>query len=119
MAQCPHWSHSSTWPPKAAVRQARMSWKAFFCWRDKTFPTEPESRPHKCGKCRPLPAGARSSLRLKCAAGLDHIERVQQLQRADGRAYGGVGDMQIGGGGFQMGMAEENLNGAEVHPGFQ
>jgi hypothetical protein len=27
--------------------------------------------------------------------------------------------MQIAGGGFQMRMAEEKLNGAEVHPGFQ
>jgi hypothetical protein len=82
-------------------------------------PTEPESRPHKCGKRRPLPAGACSWLRLKCAGGLDHIERVQQFQRADGGAYGGVGDKQIAGGGFQMRMAEEKLNGAEVHSGFQ
>jgi hypothetical protein len=56
---------------------------------------------------------------LKCAGGLDHVERVQQFQRADGGAYGGIGDMQIAGGGFQMRMAEENLNGAEIHSGFQ
>ena len=42
-----------------------------------------------------------------------------EFQGTDGRAYVHVGDLEIAGGGFEIGMSEQDLNGAEIHSGFQ
>ena len=50
---------------------------------------------------------------------MDDVERVQEFQRAGGRAHPGIGDVQIAGSGLQLCMAEQNLNGAEIDARFQ
>jgi hypothetical protein len=82
-------------------------------------PTKPESDLRKCGRHRPLPADAHSFLRLIDSGRLDDVERVQEFQRAGGRAHPGIGDVQIAGSGLQLCMAEQNLNGAEIDARFQ
>src|SRR5205809_467566 len=117
MTRCPQ-SYCSTWPPRIAVRQSRMSPKAFLCCGESTCPT-PENRPRVCGKHRLVRADDRSSLGQKRAGGLDDVQRVQQLRRADRGTYGSVSDMQVASGGFQFRMAEQYLNIAEIDTCFQ
>ena len=82
-------------------------------------PTKPGSRLRKCGRHRPLPADAHSFFRLIRPGRWDDVERVQQFQRTGGRAHPGIGDVQIAGSGLQSGVAEQELNGAEIHARFQ
>src|ERR1035441_1354940 len=103
----------------AAVRQSRMSEMAFFWWRASTCP----HCVRKSSACR-RKTSATSSRRsfiagLKGAGNLDYVERVQQFQRTNRGTHGQVGDVQVARGGFQFGMAEQDLNGAEIHARFQ
>jgi hypothetical protein len=50
---------------------------------------------------------------------LDDVERVQEFQGTGGRAHPGIGDVQIVGSGLQFCVAEQELNGAEIHARFQ
>ena len=45
--------------------------------------------------------------------------QVQGIQRAGSGPDRHVGDLQITCGGFQVGMAEQNLNAAEIGAGFE
>ncbi len=45
--------------------------------------------------------------------------RIERFQRTGGPAHIHVGDLQIARGGFEVGMAEQDLNGAEIHAGFE
>src|SRR6266404_4597411 len=62
--------------------------------------SEPENRFDGCGRHRPVRADAVSSLDRK------KVESRQRIQRADGRADGHVGDLQIASRGLQIGMAQ-------------
>jgi len=50
---------------------------------------------------------------------LDDVERVQKFQRTGGRTHPGIGDVEIPGSGLQFRVAEQELNGAEIHARFQ
>jgi hypothetical protein len=49
----------------------------------------------------------------------DQIERSQQLQRASGGTNGAVGEMKIAGRGYQVRVAQQDLNHDQVHPILQ
>jgi len=50
---------------------------------------------------------------------LRDVERVEPFQRTGGRAHPGIGEVQIAGRGFQLCVAQQKLNGAEIDAGFQ
>jgi hypothetical protein len=61
MRRCAHWSHSSTWPPRAAVRQTPMSRRAFLCWDESVCPHSSRNSPYVRERHRPLRADVLSS----------------------------------------------------------
>ena len=75
-------------------------------------PTWPESRLHECARHRPLPADSGSWLNRNQI----QFQGIQWTGRGTDRH---VGDLQIARGGFQVGMAEQNLNAAEISAGFE
>ena len=56
---------------------------------------------------------------LECGGSLNHVERVQELQWTGGRAHRSIADVQIAGGGLQICVAEQDLNGAEIYARIQ
>jgi hypothetical protein len=56
---------------------------------------------------------------VKGTGSLNNVERVQEFQWTGGRPDRGIGDVQIAGGGLQFGVAEQNLNGAEIYARIQ
>ena len=52
------------------------------------------------------------------SVGRNQVE-IERIQRTGRRAHGHVGDLQIARGGFQVGVAEQDLNGAEIDAGFE
>src|ERR1700689_815635 len=103
----------------AAERQLRRMAMAFFWWRASTCP----HCARKSSACRRKTSATsrwRSFIAGPQGAGnLDYVERVQQFQGANRGAYGQVGDVQVARGGLRFGMAEQDLNGAEIHARFQ
>ena len=69
--------------------------------------SEPGNPVDECGRYRPVPADVLSS------RGRDQVE-IQRIQRAGRGANGHIGDMQIACGGLQVGMAQQDLDGAEI-----
>jgi hypothetical protein len=75
--------------------------------------SEPGNRLDECGRHRPVPAEALASL------GWKEAERVQRFQRTGSPAQIHVGDLQIARRGFEVRVAEQNLNRSEINAGFE
>ena len=106
-----------TCAPSAAVRHAAMSWKTLLV---EGTPHGPSGRgfPDRVdGRHRRLRAAGRSSLPgvLGPVDGMQ-LQRVKWTDRGL-QAFGG--DVEIAGGGADIGVAQEHLNGAQVGAGIQ
>lgn len=66
----------------------------------------------ECGRCRPSRADVDSWLDGR---EID-IERIERTRRG---AHGHVGHLQIARRGFQLGVAEQELNGARIDAGLE
>ena len=100
------------------MRHAPMSRNALRCWRDSTSP----QRSRNSCPCWRKTSATSSRCSFTAAGRILRAVDGLYLQRIEG-AGGGVqasgGDVEIAGGGPDIGVAEQNLNGAQVGTGVQ
>jgi len=128
----PHGGHRAACPPRGAVRQAMRAsmtccWAGATAWvsrevgpeRRKTAATSPRGR-----SCHgwlapawaPRPAGRIAARRGRPG---QTCRTAQQIQRAVDRGEGRSGAGQLPGGRLDGPVAEQALESAQIHPGFQ
>ena len=112
MTRCPHRSHSL----KVAAQSrgpavANVSQRLPLLAGQHRIPASQEIAFDECGRHRPVPADVLSSVAEEV-----EIERIQRTGRG---TDGHIGDVQIARGGFQVGVAEQDLNSAEIDAGFE
>ena len=49
---------------------------------------------------------------------MNDVERVQEFQRAGGRAHFGIGNVEVAGGSLQLGVSQQELDGTEIDASF-